>query len=191
MKEKHKKNEEKQDFKETNDLKQDSSKEVEKIEINKEEYLELLKNKDAKKDLLYAYAEFENFKKRQSNFLKQQVDFANENIIKDILPVIDHLRLAKEHAEASDSNFSKFLEGIDLIIKQFTEVLSKYGVKEVAAVGEKFDPNYHEACESRESEDVKSGCVIEEYQKGYTYNGRTIRPSRVCVCINKEDKGGK
>jgi molecular chaperone GrpE len=82
--------------------------------------------------------------------------------------------------------FQKFLKGIDLVLKQLTDSLKKFGVEEVCSVGEKFDPNYHEAMDHRESEDHDNGVVIDEYQKGYTLNGRLIRPSKVGVSIKKK-----
>jgi molecular chaperone GrpE len=160
------------------------------VTITKEEYEKLLKAKEAQEKLLYTYAEFENFKKRSARDLQQQMAYANESLIKDVLPIIDNLCRAKDHAcengEKSDEKFAKFLEGIDLILKQLMSVLGKFGVEELETKGEKFDPNFHEAMEQVESDDHEHGDIVNEYQKGYKLKDRVIRPSRVSVAMKKK-----
>ncbi len=164
--------------------------EEEMVKISKKEYEELQKYKEAQQKLLYAYADFENYKKRAAKDLQQQICYANERLIKEVLPIIDNLSRAKDHAGQCESidaeQFKKFLEGIDLVLKQLMDALKKFGVEEVCSMGEKFDPNYHEAMDHRESDDHDNGVVIDEYQKGYTLNGRLIRPSKVGVSIKKK-----
>lgn len=165
------------------------------VTISKEDYENLLKSKKAQQDLLYVCADFENFKKRSAKDLQQQIDFANEKLIKSILPVLDNLNrateqevneldFAKDH-EVAKENVQKFLEGVLLIKKQLEDVLGKFGVKEVDCVDQKFDPNFHEAMEHKESEHHDNGSVIKEYEKGYVLKGRLIRPSKVCVSKKK------
>ncbi|MEI6092521.1 MAG: nucleotide exchange factor GrpE [bacterium] len=169
------------------------------VSISKEEYDNLLKSKKAQQDLLYVCADFDNFKKRSAKDNQQQIDFANERLIKAILPVLDNLNrateqevneldFAKDHNVAKE-NVLKFVEGILLIKKQFEDVLEKFGVKEVNSVDQKFDPNFHEAMDHTESEKHDNGQVVKEYEKGYVLKGRLIRPSKVCVSKkkNKED----
>jgi molecular chaperone GrpE len=160
------------------------------VTVSKKEYEQLLKYKEAQEKLLYVYAEFENFKKRAVRDLQQQTTYANENLIKEVLPIIDNLCRAKDHAcddgEKSEERFSKFLEGIDLILKQLMGVLSKFGVEELSSVGEKFDPNFHEAMEQVESDKHEVGEIVNEYQKGYKLKDRVIRPSRVGVATKKK-----
>lgn len=160
------------------------------VTISKKEYEELQKSKEAQQKLLYAYAEFENYKKRAAKDLEQQICYANEKLIKEVLPIIDNLSRARDHADKCENidaeQFQKFLEGINLVLKQLTASLKKFGVEEVCSLGEKFDPNYHEAMDHRESKDHDNGVVIDEYQKGYTMNGRLIRPSKVGVSIKKK-----
>jgi len=161
------------------------------VTITKEEYEDLLKAKKAQQDLLYVYAEFENFKRRSAKDIQQQVTFANEKLIKEVLPIIDNLCRAKDHAAecegTTEEQFGKFLEGIDMVLKQLTGVLKKFGVEEVSSVGEKFDPNYHEAMEQTESEKHEHGTVLNEYEKGYKLHGRLIRPSKVNVSKKKKE----
>jgi len=160
------------------------------VTITKEEYEKLLKSKESQEKLLYVYAEFENFKKRTARDLQQQMAYANESLIKEVLPIIDNLCRAKDHAcengEKSDEKFAKFLEGIDLILKQLMSVLGKFGVEELETKGEKFDPNFHEAMEQVESDDHEHGDIVSEYQKGYKLKDRVIRPSKVIVATKKK-----
>jgi len=160
------------------------------VTITKEEYELLLKAKEAQEKLLYVYAEFDNFKKRTVRDLQQQMTYANESLIKEVLPIIDNLCRAKDHAcdgsENSDEKFAKFLEGIDLILKQLMGALGKFGVEALETKGEKFDPNFHEAMEQVESEDHEHGDIVNEYQKGYKLKDRVIRPSKVSVATNKK-----
>jgi molecular chaperone GrpE len=160
------------------------------VSITKEEYEKLLKSKEAQEKLLYVYAEFENFKKRTARDLLQQMTYANEKLIKEVLPIIDNLCRAKDHAcengEKTEEKFAKFLEGIELILKQLKDVLGKFGVEEVSSIGEKFDPNFHEAMEQVESDKHENGDVVNEYQKGYKFQGRVIRPSKVSVATKKK-----
>ena len=166
------------------------TKEKEMVTITKEEYENLLKSKEAQDKLLYVYAEFENFKKRTARDLLQQMTYANEKLIKEVLPIIDNLCRAKDHAcengEKTEEKFAKFLEGIELILKQLKDVLGKFGVEELSSIGEKFDPNFHEAMEQVESDEHDNGDVVNEYQKGYKFHGRVIRPSKVSVATKKK-----
>lgn len=169
-------------------LKQEKSEEL--VEISKTEYELLLNAKtEAEKKLLYVAADFDNCKKRIYKDFDERSKFANEKILLDLLPVIDNLILALEHSKNTEkTNMDKFYSGITMIIDQFNSVLSKHGVEKVTALGEKFDPNYHEALDQRESDHHKAGEVIEEYQRGYTLNGKLFRCSKVCVCEDKNKK---
>jgi len=175
---------------ETPEVKEVKEQEKDTVTITKEEYEKLLKSKEAQEKLLYVYAEFENFKKRTARDLQQQMAYANESLIKEVLPIIDNLCRAKDHAcengEKSDEKFAKFLEGIDLILKQLMTVLGKFGVEELETKGEKFDPNFHEAMEQVESDDHEHGDIVNEYQKGYKFKDRVIRPSKVSVATKKK-----
>lgn len=184
MKEKH---QEKQKDKEK-ELKKQSETKKNTVEISKEEYKELLASKDAKKEISYLHAEFENFKKRHIKDLKSQIDYANEKLILELLPIIDNLILAKSHAKDKDgkNSIEGFIKGVDLILKQIKEVLKRFGVEEIPCLGEEFDPSFHEAMDQRESDQHGKGMILEEYQRGYKYKDRVIRPSK--VCISKENK---
>ena len=140
--------------------------------------------------MLYLFADFENFKKRNAKEIEQQLAYANEKLIKEMLPIVDNLCRAKDHSGECENNkeqFAKFVNGLDLILKQFNEVLTKFGVKELSSIGEKFNPEFHEAMDQVETQDHDNGTVVNEYQKGYLLNDRLIRPSRVSVSKKKKE----
>jgi len=144
--------------------------------------LEELRASSEKNHDLYlrAMADIENLKRR---FRKEKEDlgrFANESIIRELLPVLDNLQNAISFAQRANASAS-MLEGISLTLKMLIEVLKKSGVKEIKAVEEAFDPNFHQAVMHEETEEKKAGIVIKELQKGYLLNERLIRPSMVVV----------
>ncbi|MDD3846124.1 MAG: nucleotide exchange factor GrpE [Syntrophorhabdaceae bacterium] len=138
------------------------------------------KIKSLEERLLYLQADFENFKKIKAKEKLDVLKYANEVIIKELLPVLDNLELALRHAESTDDH-KGIHEGVRMTLSEFMKVLEKAGVKSVEAVGKKFDPNFHEAFYQEEHDDVEPDTVVSELQKGYLLNDRLIRPSRVGV----------
>lgn len=134
--------------------------------------------KEESDDLRYLrlMADFQNYKKRVEKEKKDLYAYANENIMSDLLTVMDNFERALEHD--ADENFK---EGIELIFKQLQDALEKSGLAEIPALGEDFDPNVHNAVMAEETEDYESGKVSGVMQKGYTLNGKVIRPSMVKV----------
>jgi molecular chaperone GrpE len=143
--------------------------------------------------LLRQAAEFDNFKKRSLREREESVRFANEAFIKDLLPVVDNLERAVAHAQGgSDSKL--LLEGVEMVLKGLFDVLSKYGVNPIDAVGHQFDPLKHEAMVQVESSDHEPNTVIEEHHKGYLFNNRLLRPALVSVakvCEPKKNGGSE
>jgi molecular chaperone GrpE len=139
--------------------------------------------KSLQERLLYFQADFENFKKLKNKEKQDTLKFGNEVLIKDLLPVIDNLERALEHASKTE-DFKSIHEGIEIVLNEFLKVLEKAGVEPVEALGKKFDPNFHEAFFQEERDDVKPETVISEHQKGYVLNGRLIRPSMVSISTN-------
>lgn len=135
-----------------------------------------------------AVAELDNYKKRAVKEKNEILKYGNEGIVKDILPFIDSLDRALEHAEASN-DIQAFKEGLKLIQDQLFSCLKKHGVEAIECAGRAFDPNFHEAMMQMESADHDENEVINEFQRGYMLNGRLLRPSKVCVCkkINKKN----
>jgi len=157
---------------------------------SKQELLKkLLRLRESQKNYnLYVrtYAEMENIKKRAKKEKEDLAKFANESLIKDILPVIDNLDKAISHAKDNDGNNSTgLLEGVSLTLEVMKKALEKAGLKEIVAEGKPFDPNFHEAILQQENSEVKPGHIIKELQRGYILNGRLIRPSMVIVAQGK------
>ena len=137
--------------------------EEEKAEADDARYLRLL-------------AEFQNYKKRTEKEKTDLYSYANEKIMAELLEVLDNFERALEQ-DAGDG----FKEGMELIFTQLTNVLTKAGLAEITALGEDFDPNVHNAVMAEETEEYESGKVSGVMQKGYTLNGKVIRPSMVKV----------
>ena len=143
--------------------------------------MELFKEQveEYKNKYLRALADFDNYKKRSAIEREQFVQFANETLISELLPIIDGFGRAMEAAEKMDAG-QEMLKGLALIKRQLEDVLKKHGVLEVEALGKPYDPNIHEAILQKAHEGPE-GVIIEEMQKGYTLHGRVIRPSMVIV----------
>ena len=132
-------------------------------------------------------AELENFKKRAARERGEAFRYANESLIRDLLPVLDNLERAVEHARGGD-NGRPLLEGVEMVLKGFLDALSKHGVTQVSAKGEPFDPNKHEAIVQVETEEQTPNIVVEEHHKGYYLLDRLLRPSLVSVSKEPEVK---
>ena len=161
-------------------------------EMTKQELLKKLTDtrEEAEKSYdLYTrtYAEMENIKKRGIKEREELAKYANESIIKEILPVIDNLDKAISHAQ-NDENSSALVEGLELTRDGLMKALEKAGLKEVEALGKPFDPNFHESVSQQIDDTVAPGHVIMELQKGYLLNGRLMRPSMVVISQGKATK---
>ncbi len=147
-----------------------------------------LENKNAEllNTLRMVQAEFENYKKRVERDRESQIRNSNRDLILEILPIMDNLEIAlQSHARSSEGKevkdeMSEFVKGIELIYSQMMDVLKKNGVRPIAALGEKFDPHFHE-CMMQSDSDEESGKIIEEFQKGYMMGEMVIRPSKVKI----------
>ncbi|MBV8481229.1 MAG: nucleotide exchange factor GrpE [Actinobacteria bacterium] len=128
--------------------------------------------------LLRLAADFDNYKKRAARERQEYVAFANERLVKELLPILDDLeralQAANEHEEAT------LEEGVALVHRSLAQLLARNGVKEIDTNGA-FDPHVHEALLAQPSEDAESGAVIDVVQKGYTIGDRVVRPARVIV----------
>jgi molecular chaperone GrpE len=143
---------------------------------------------DAKSDELQALqdkhlrlaAEFENYKRLAQRDQREYSRFANEQLLKELLPVVDNLERAIQSAKVSRDN-DTVIQGVQLTLKQFLETLGKFGVRQISSVGQPFDPSRHQAVTRIESKDVPENTVVEEYQKGYLLHERVLRPAMVAV----------
>ena len=136
--------------------------------------------KETKNKLLRALADLDNYKKRAAAEKEDFARFANENLITALIPILD----AFDRAMQTDGADDKFLKGFALIKKMFEDTLEKFGVKEIDAMGKPFDPQYFEAIMKHDS-DKPENTVIEVAQKGYTLNGKVIKPAMVIVSSGK------
>jgi len=125
-------------------------------------------------------AELENYKKRAARDKAAAINYGNETLVRDILPIVDSLERALEHASNSN-DFDSFVEGLKLIYDKLLGTLERNGVEKIDAVGKDFDPNFHEAVLQVESAELNDNKVVEKYENGYLLNGRLLRPVKVSV----------
>lgn len=134
---------------------------------------------EAKNDLLLrTAAEFDNFKKRTEREKSSIAEYAKSNVIKELLPILDNIDRA---AALEDKTSADYIKGIELIVKQFEGLSSVLGIKEVAQVGDTFDPNCHEAVMHIEDENLGENVISQVLQKGYKIGDTVIRPAMVTV----------
>jgi molecular chaperone GrpE len=139
--------------------------------------------------LLRVSAEFDNYKKRSAREIQDFRKYANETLLKELLPMVDNLELAIKSASEESNGQESLVNGIDLTLKEILRVLNKFGVQAVEALNQPFDPVFHQAVVSEESDTHPKNTVIQELQKGYTLHDRLLRPSMVVVAKPKADGG--
>ncbi|MDR1248839.1 MAG: nucleotide exchange factor GrpE [Treponema sp.] len=164
-------------------------------ELSTEEQLADLQEKLREANDLYLRkaADFENFRKRITREKQDAIDFANQNLLLDLIPIIDDFDRAIKAAEtmvSASKEFDGFYEGITLIEKRLiTQLENKWGLKRFDSAGEAFDPNRHEAIMMDKSEDVAEPVVQEDFLKGYTLKDRVVRSAKVKVLMPGETAG--
>ncbi|RJQ14688.1 MAG: nucleotide exchange factor GrpE [Nitrospiraceae bacterium] len=126
------------------------------------------------------YAEFENYKRFASRQKEDQLKYANESLLKDLLTVIDHLELALQHSSDNETS-GPLAEGVQLTLKEIKTTLEKYGLTGIDALNKPFDPSVHHAMSQIESEDAEDNTVVREFRKGYMFKDRVLRASLVGV----------
>ncbi len=131
---------------------------------------------------LRAAAELENFKKRAQREREEYIRFANESLLREILPVLDNFDRALEAARAR-SEAQGVVAGVELIQRELVKVLEKFGVTPYNALGQPFDPERHEAVQRVVRPGAPDMTVVEETQRGYLLNGRVLRPAMVVVAV--------
>ncbi len=124
-------------------------------------------------------AELENYRKRMQREKEDLGRFANESLLREILPILDNLERAVAHAEQEQEG--GLLEGVQMTLEQFRKTLERFGVVPVAAIGEPFSPEFHEAMGQMESSEHAPNTIVQEMQKGYTLNARLLRPALVMI----------
>ncbi len=156
--------------------KEDKHKYKEEIEKLKQE----LKKKD--EEVLIAKADLINYRKRKDEELTRLLKFCNEDLIKQILPILDNFeRAIKLDDDNLEDEVSKFLEGFKMIYCNMEQVMENFEVKPIDGANKPFDPVYHNAIMTEKREGVDDGVVLEVLQKGYIYKDKVIRPAMVKV----------
>lgn len=130
---------------------------------------------------LRAQAEAQNAKRRAEQEVERARKYALERFVGELLPVVDNLERALESASGDEEVVKPIAEGVELTLKSFQNALQKYNVEAVDPQGEPFDPQLHQAMSQVENPDVEPNTVIAVMQKGYTLNGRLVRPAMVMV----------
>jgi len=162
----------------TEEDRKEKEKEIDELKKKLEE-----KEKEIKENhdrLLRLAADFENYKKRTAKEKEEWTKFANEDLIRAILPFIDNLERAVNHAQKV-SDVGVLIEGVRLTLQQLLQALNKFGLSTFESVGKPFDPTVHEAMLVVETDQHEPNQVVEEFQKGYLLNDRLLRPATVSV----------
>jgi molecular chaperone GrpE len=128
-------------------------------------------------------ADFDNFRRRSLKERQDLHNYANENLVKELLPIVDNLERAVDHGrkEEQRGNSDNLLQGIELTYRSLMQLLTRHGVVEIEALGQSFDPQVHEAVRRVASNEHATGTVVEVYQKGYMLKDRMLRPAMVAV----------
>lgn len=137
--------------------------------------------REAQDKLLRVAAEFENHKKRLQREKETALKYAEEHLIREILPAIDNLERAMAQGQNGENGAANLADGVELTLKGLVTTLEKFGLSPFASVGEPFDPNFHEAMVMECSKDVPEQRIIQEYEKGYMLKDRLLRAAKVVV----------
>ncbi|MEW6442880.1 MAG: nucleotide exchange factor GrpE [bacterium] len=142
--------------------------------------------------LLRLRADFENFRKRVTKEKADTIQYGNEALLKDLLPVIDNIERVLSFS-LREQNWKSLQEGIELVLADMRKALKQRGLEPIEAKGSLFDPNLHEAVQTVPSAEADPNTVLEEFQKGYLFRGRLLRPAMVVVAVPpaEESRGGE
>jgi molecular chaperone GrpE len=147
----------------------------------------LIEERDGLQDrLLRKQAEFENYRKRIERERGEYAQFASAELMRELLNAMDSFDLAIRNAGKEKSAGDNMLRGLDLIYKQFQDTLGRFGLKAIEAEGQPFDPNFHQAVTTVPTDEVEENTVVDELRRGYTLNGRLLRPAMVSVSKSGE-----
>ena len=160
-------------------------KKKDKSEVQIKELRKLLEEKSRESEenyqrFLRSCAELENFKKRAEREKADAIKFSNEGLLKELITILDNLERAVHHSDETH-NTDSLREGVKLTMDDLLKTLKKFGLEQISAMGDKFDPNKHEAISVIESSEHEDGTVIKEFQKAYFLKERLLRPAIVSV----------
>lgn len=161
-----------------------------KVNDLRKEFLKIIEEiKDYKELYLKTLADFKNYKKRQAGEIERIKDLTKGEVILKIIPVIDNFERAM-CIEMNDNNFESIKKGVEMIYKQFLNILEKEGVKQFSSIGEKFDPSKHEAVGIAYDNSKEENTILDEVEKGYYYKDNLLRPAKVIVSKKMKKEGG-
>ena len=158
------------------EIKQEES---ELVKLRKEQEIAKKLAEDRLNDLKYLHADFDNYRKRFDKEKEQIIHLANENLIKELIIILDDFDASLKAAKEENK------QGILLMQKKFFQILEKHGLKQIEALGKKFDPSFHEVL-CKELSEHNEDEIIEEIQKGYMLHSKVIRPSKVKIAKQKQ-----
>ena len=135
---------------------------------------------ELKELLLRRQAEFDNFRKRTEKERSEFLQYAGMELVRDMLPILDDFDRARK-VEAGNPEYAK---GVEMIYSRMYETLKKVGLEPIGAEGQQFDPHLHQAVERVETKDAVDGTILSEFQRGYLFKGKLLRPSMVKVAVH-------
>lgn len=144
------------------------------------------KVRDLEDRMLRMAAEQENFKKRMQRERETAMKYAEEGILKELLPSLDNLERAIEQAQGG-GDVASLLQGVEMTYKGLANTLEKFGLTPLDGKGQPFDPNFHEALAMEESDEFPENTILQEYQRGYMFKDRLIRAAKVVVSKGKTE----
>ncbi len=144
--------------------------------------------KDSHDRFLRVSAEFENYKKRASREMNDFRKFANESLVKAMLPVVDNLDRAIESSSNDDHSIRSVVEGVNMTLKEIRKIFEQFGVKPFESLGKTFDPALHQAVMQKETDNHPEKTILNELEKGYMMHDRLLRPAMVVVSKTTESE---
>ena len=141
----------------------------------------LIERADLQDRLLRRQAEFDNFRRRAERERADVLEYANTQTVRALLPILDDFERALK-VESADTEYAR---GMELIYQRLFDSLKKLGLEPITSTGAHFDPNVHHAVDSVETDEVEDHTILEEYQRGYNFRGKPLRPAMVKVAVKK------
>lgn len=141
----------------------------------------LIERADLQDRLLRRQAEFDNFRRRAERERADILEYANTQTVRALLPILDDFERALK-VESADREYAR---GMELIYQRLADALKKLGLESITSTGQAFDPNVHHAVDRVETDEVEDNTVVEEYQRGYNFRGKLLRPAMVKVAVRK------
>lgn len=170
---------------ENEEIKVDNVEDIQQNQETEEVAKESTESENFKDKYYYLAAEMQNMQRRFDKEKENLLKYGSEKILRDLLEVVDNFeRTIGFIKDDQDEKVKNLYVGLDMVNNQFIEALSKHGLKKVEAVGQKFDPNFHEALAQQASDGKEDMEILQVHQDGYTLNERLIRPAKVVVVKN-------